>query len=81
MMQTGIVALANKPSWLPYSTDSDFHDFVFVFVSWVGGGNPPWAEAKSLGLHRGQKKQGRADFFSKLVFCVRGKGQIAKEMT
>ena len=25
---------------LPYSTDSCFHPLVFVFVNWVGGGNP-----------------------------------------
>ena len=39
-------------SWLPYSTD-----FIFVFFSWVGGGNPPWAVPKSLSLHRVQKIQ------------------------
>ena len=31
-------------SWLPYSTDSYFHDFLFVFVRRVGGGNPPCRE-------------------------------------
>ena len=48
------------PSWLPYSTD-----FIFVFVSWVGGGNPPWAVPKSLRPHCDQEKQAGDNFFAK----------------
>ena len=66
------------PSWLPYSTDSDFHDFAFVFVSWVGGGNPPWAEAKCLGLHRGQKKARQGWFLFKIGFLCAWKGSNCK---
>ena len=66
-------------SWLPYSTDSYFHPLVFVFVSWVGGGNPPRAVPKSLSLHRGHKMQARPDFFCKLVLCVHRKGETAKK--
>ena len=47
-------------SWLPYSTD-----FIFVFVSWVGGGNPPWAVPKSLRPHCDQEKQAGDNFFAK----------------
>ena len=47
-------------SWLPYSTD-----FLFVFVSWVGGGNPPWAVPKSLRPHCDQEKQAGDNFFAK----------------
>ena len=31
-----------RASWLPYSTDSYFHGFVFVFVSWHVMTNPKW---------------------------------------
>ena len=56
---------------LPYSTDSYFHILIFVFVSWVGGGDPPWVPAKSLSLHGGQKIQARTAFFFKIgVMCV-----------
>ena len=37
-------------SWLPYSTDFYFHDFVFVFVSWVGGGYPPYPSQANINL-------------------------------
>ena len=65
-------------SWLPHSTDSYLHILVFVLVSWLGGGNPPWAEAKSLSFHCDQENQTRADFFSKLVLYVHEKGGITK---
>ena len=73
-VETKTVLLSNKslspschalPSWLPYSTDSYFHPLVFVFVSWVGGGNPPWAVPKSLRPHCDQEKQAGDNFFAK----------------
>ena len=67
-----------QPSWLPYSTDSDFHDFAFVFVSWVGGGNPPLAEAECLGLHCGQKKARQGWFLFKIGFLCAWKGSNCK---
>ena len=70
---------APPPRRLPYSTDSYFHILIFVFVSWVGGGDPPWVPAKSLSLHGGQKIQARTAFFSKLVLCVYLKGVNAKK--
>ena len=75
--------LVNGCDWcrrLPYSTDSYFHILIFVFVSWVGGGDPPWVPAKSLSLHGGQKILARTAFFSKLVLCVYLKGVNAKKM-
>ena len=71
-------ALQCTASWLPNSTYSDFHDFAFVFVSWVGGGNPPWAEAKCLGLHRGQKKARQGWFLFKIGFLCAWKGSNCK---
>jgi len=50
----------DKDSWLPYSTD-----FIFVFVSWVGGGNPPRAVPKCLRPHCGWEKQAGDDCFAK----------------
>ena len=59
------------PRRLPYSTDSYFHILIFVFVSWVGGGDPPWVPAKSLSLHGGQKSRPGLIFFFKIgVICV-----------
>ena len=72
------MGMGPETSWLPYSTDSDFHDFAFVFVSWVGGGNPPWAEAKCLGLHRGQKKARQGWFLFKIGFLCAWKGSNCK---
>ena len=61
-------------SWLPYSTD-----FLFVFVSWVGGGNPPWAVPKSLNLHCGPKMQAKPDFFLQICFMCALKGWHCKK--
>ena len=66
----------------PYATGLYFcHDFVFVLVSWEGGGNPPWAGAKYLSLHCGQENQASADFSSKLDIFVYGKSENATKRT
>ena len=80
IVKVGIHQSGSPTRRLPYTTDSYFHILIFVFVSWVGGGDPPWVPAKSLSLHGGQKIQARTAFFSKLVLCVYLKGVNAKKM-
>ena len=60
VVTTSIQLWIMSTSWLPYSTD-----FIFVFVSWVGGGNPPRAVPKCLRPHCGWEKQAGDDFFAK----------------
>ena len=57
------------------------HLWIFLFVSWVGGGNPPWADVKSLSLRCDQENQVMADLSSELVFYMYERDDIGEEMT
>ena len=43
---------------------------IFVFVSWVGGGNPPWLCPKCLRPPTGHDVVSESNFFAKYVFLM-----------
>ena len=47
-----------------------FFMWIFVFVSWVGGGNPPWLCPKCLSPPTGHDVVSEPIFFAKYVFLM-----------